>query len=192
MEYKSEIFVEQFSIVKRFAYHYVYYRELSQAYKESRLASSFWTHSIDAHLLEAVIQWCMVFGADGRNPLHWKHLSQENSEELQESFRRDLPEHTGITYFKFEQYWAEIKDFRDKYAAHREPQYSEPVPDFSLALRVAYFYDAWIRKIISPDIFEEPALEESVAKLERALPSLLATFMTVTAQYNGVGWDRDR
>src|SRR3990172_2987980 len=134
MDYKPDIFVGQFPIVKRFVYHFVYYQELSRAYKESRLASSFWTHTIDAHLLQAAIQWCMVFGAGGSNPTHWKHLSKENVEELQYSFREDLPTHVGITYPGFQQYWKEMRDFRDTYAAHRDLRYQKAVPHFSIAL----------------------------------------------------------
>jgi hypothetical protein len=191
MKYKPDIFVEQFPIVKRFVYHLVYYKELWRAYSESQLASSFWTHTVDAHLLQAAIQWCMVFGTDGCNPTHWKHLSDEAPTDLKNRFRADLPGHVGITYPDFEQYWREMKDFRDNYAAHRELKYQKAVPKFGIALKVAYFYDHWIREVISPDVFEEPPLEESVTKLKKALPPFLATLMTVTSQYDGVGWDRD-
>lgn len=192
MKYNADMFVEQFPIVKRFVYHLVYHQEISRAYSESRLRSSFWTHTSDAHLLQAAIQWCMVFGADGCNPTHWKKLSEGNPGELQDSFRDELPRHVGISYLEFQRYWDKVNYFRNNYAAHRELKYRDPVPTFSLALRVAFFYDHWIRKVISPDMFKEPSLEESVAKLQRALPPLLATLMTATAQYDGIGWDRDK
>lgn len=51
-------------------------------------------------------------------------------------------------------------DFRNEYVAHRELNYKKPVPYFDPALEVAYVYDGWIRDIISPDVFEEPPLNE--------------------------------
>ena len=49
------------------------------------------------------------------------------------------------------------------YAAHRELNYSKPVPFFETAEEVAYYYDTWIRDIIEPDIFEELPIQESVS-----------------------------
>ena len=86
MGYNPDVFIEQFPLVKRFLYHLLYYRTLHEAYIRNQLQSEFWTHTIDAHLLQALINWCMVFGSDGCNPTHWKKLSLTQSHELQEGF----------------------------------------------------------------------------------------------------------
>jgi len=184
MEYNADIFECQFRLVKRFVYHYIYYRELFDASLE--VQSEFWTHTVDAHLLQAAMCWCMVFGSDGCNPTHWKNLSTSESEELCRSFRQGLLAYAGITLQQWENYWQEMTYFRNNYAAHRALNYDRPVPNFSLSLKVAYFYDKWIRKVISPDIFEEPPLEESARALGNAIRPLINRFMEYTKQYNTI------
>ncbi len=138
--------MSQFPVVKRFVYHLVYYRTLSKAYSDSHLQNEFWTLTIDAHLLQAVIHWCMVFGSDGCNPTHWKKLSLNQSETLRQNFCDGLFGQTDLTQQTWESYWREIVDFRNNYAAHRALGFSSPVPHFDMALEVACYYDNWIRK----------------------------------------------
>jgi len=101
MEYDVDIFCEQFPIVKTFLYHLTCYRELHRAYQDLELKSEFWTHTIDAHLLQACILWCMVFGSHGCNPTHWKKLCKQDRENLENSFRKGLFEHTELTQEKW-------------------------------------------------------------------------------------------
>jgi hypothetical protein len=49
--------------------------------------------------------------------------------------------------------------FRDKFVAHRELDFFEPVPNFDTALAVAYYYDKWVREIIAPATLAEPPLK---------------------------------
>lgn len=51
-----------------------------------------------------------------------------------------------------------LVDFRNKYAVHRELDFSRPVPTFEMALTVAYYYDTWVRGI-SPLSIDEPPFE---------------------------------
>ncbi|MBM4274706.1 MAG: hypothetical protein FJ134_09655 [Deltaproteobacteria bacterium] len=166
MQYNDKVFMSQFPIVKRFIYHLVYYREIYKVYNKHKLQCEFWTHTIDAHLLQAAILWCMVFGSDGCNPTHWKNLSKSNYDELKTSFRNGLPANTGLTLHEYHQYWEKMIEFRNKYAAHRELNFNKPIPNFDVALKIAYYYDNWIRGVISPDIFDEPPLQESASKLK--------------------------
>ena len=184
--YNPDVFMEQFPLVKRFLYHLLYYRALHEAYTRNQLQSEFWTHTIDAHLLQALINWCMVFGSDGCNPTHWKKLSLTQSHELQEGFRKGLIEHTGIKWAEWEEYWKKMTAFRDKYAAHRELDFSAPVPNFDLALKVAHYFDDWIRRIISPDSFEEPSLRKSEERISKTFASLADKLLKITkgSQHN--------
>jgi len=184
MNYRLDIFVQQFAIVKRFVYHLVYYRELLAVYRRLQLKSEFWTHTIDAHLLQAVIYWCMVFGSHGCNPTHWKHLSEEESKELQDSFRKGLSKQTGLTTEKWQQYWNDMTDFRNRYAAHRVLGFDKPVPDFTIALKIAFYYDHWIREVISPDFFGEPMLKESAEALRKSVAPLVEQLLEHTKKYN--------
>ncbi len=165
--------MSQFPGVKRFVYHIVYYRTLSKAYSDSQLQNEFWTLTIDAHLLQAVIYWCMVFGSDGCNPTHWKKLSPDQSEALRQNFCDGLFGHTGLNQHRWESYWSEIVDFRNNYAAHRALGFSSPVPHFDMALKVGYYYDNWVRDVILPDIFDEPPLEAFALTLAQSVEPLV-------------------
>jgi hypothetical protein len=183
MQYKPEIFCEQFPLVKYFVCHLVYYRELNDKYRDLKLKSSFWTFTIDAHLTRAVIYWCMVFGSEGCNPTHWKHLFGGNVDRLRESFRQSLFRQTNLTPSTWDTYWKEMVNFRNEYVAHRELGYNKPIPYLDRALEVAYIYDEWIRDIISPDVFEEPPLKESVTELQQSIRPLVAELLTKTKEY---------
>lgn len=182
MDYNPDVFREQFPLIKRFVYHLIYYRALHAAYAESQIQSEFWTHTIDVHLLQALINWCMVFGSHGCNPTHWKKLSRTQSEELEASFRSGLTKSADIDETKWNKYWKEMTAFRDKYAAHRELVYNSPVPNFDLALKVANYYDEWIRQIIYPDAFDEPLLKETAEKVKSAIAPLIARLLNVTKE----------
>ena len=183
IHYNPDVFMEQFPLVKRFLYHLLYYRALHEAYSRNQLQSEFWTHTIDAHLLQALINWCMVFGSDGCNPTHWKKLSLTQSNDLQESFRTGLIKYAGISWAEWEDYWEKMTAFRGKYAAHRELDFNSPVPEFDIALKVAHYFDDWIRQVISPDSFEEPPLRESEMRISQTLAPLVDKLIAVTKEF---------
>lgn len=159
MNFEHKVFMQQFPIVKMFIYHLTYHRVLLKGYQEHQLQNEFWTLTIDAHLLRAVINWCMVFGSDKSEPTHWKQLSIINSKALYKSFRDGLFEATNLNRHTWPNYWKSMVDFRNKYAAHRELEFKDPVPKFEMALTVAYYYDTWVRGIISPKSLDEPPFE---------------------------------
>lgn len=180
MEYNADVFCEQFPIVKQFLYHLTCYRELHRVYQEISLKSEFWTHTIDAHILQAAILWCMVFGSDGCNPTHWKELCKQDAEALKDRFRQGLFKETGLTQETWDTYWEKMNRFRGGYAAHRELNYSHLLPDFTIAQEVSYFYDKWIREIIEPDVFDEPSLKESVLLMQQQIMHLAMHYLAET------------
>ena len=182
MKYKSEVLQNQFPIVKWFVYHLIYYRILSTGYRERQLQNEFWTLTIDAHLLRATIDWCMVFGSDKTNPTHWKRLSIVDSEPLNESFREGLFTATGLDRDAWQQYWETMTEFRNRYAAHREPEFASPVPNFDTALVVAYYYDEGVRRVISPDTFAEPTLKSFAISLQKSVTPLVEKLLEVTGR----------
>jgi hypothetical protein len=141
-------------------------RVISTAYKERQMKNEFWTLTSDAHLLRATIDWCMVFGVNS-NSTHWKRLSSTNSLTRDQLFRYGLLMTLGISGDQWQKYWTYMKDFRDKYASHRELEFANPVPNFDIALKVAFYYDQWVRKLILPDTIEEPALESFASSLDK-------------------------
>jgi hypothetical protein len=159
INFEHRVFGHQFPIVKSFVYHLIYYRVLWRGYQEHQLQNEFWKLTIDAHLLCALTNWCMVFGSDKTEPTHWKQLSIIDSKALSNSFREGLFEATGLKQSAWREYWKSVLDFRNKYAVHREPGFRRPVPNFDTALTVAYYYDTWVRRVIFPDSLDEPPLE---------------------------------
>jgi hypothetical protein len=83
----------------------------------------------------------------------------------------------GITPAEWNEYWEEVVSFRNKYVAHHELGYSEPVPKLDRALEVAFYYDDWIRKLIFPDIFGEPPLRQVVEQLRHNVEEDLGAAM---------------
>ncbi len=124
MNFEHKVFANQFPIVQTFVYHLIYYRVLLKGYEERQLQDEFWTQTIDAHLLRAVINWCMVFGSDKSEPTHWKQLSITDSKALYKSFREGLFVATDLNQHTWQQYWKSVVDFRNKYAVHRELEFS--------------------------------------------------------------------
>ncbi len=166
MDFEHKVFRNQFPIVKFFVYHLIYHRVLLRGYQEHQLQNEFWKLTIDAHLLRAVTNWCMVFGSDKSEPTHWKQLSISDPKALYKSIREGLFEATDLKQHIWRQYWKSVVDFRNKFAVHRELEFSSPVPKLDMALTVAYYYDTWVRGIISPALLDEPPLE-SFAKTLR-------------------------
>ena len=185
MNFEHKVFANQFPIVKRFVYHLTYHRVLSSGYRERQLQSEFWTLTIDAHLLSAVTDWCMVFGSDRSGPTHWKQLSIADSKELYKSFREGLFESSNLNSHTWRQYWQRVVDFRNKYAVHRELEFKEPVPVFDTALAVAYFYDTWVREIIAPASFDEPPLKLFGKHLSDLMIRVVEKLLTNGGEENG-------
>jgi len=179
LHYDADVFRVQFPVARRFIYHLTFYRILRAAYAEQKLESEFWAPTTDAHLLQAAILWCIVFGSDGSSSLHWKHLNPQDAQSLQADFRQKLVRRLSINWGQWEIYWKDMVDFRNRYAAHRDG-YDKPVPNFDMALEVAYFYDEWVRQVISPDLLEEPPLKMTAARLQNDCTPLIAQLLQTT------------
>jgi hypothetical protein len=130
----------------------------------------------------SIVDWCMVFGSDGCNPTHWKRLSKQQSKELTESFRKGLFQELDLDKAAWDKYWHSFKDSRDNFVAHRELNFSRPVPNFDTALDVAYYYDKWVRKIIAPDTLDEPPLEQAAMSQMQSATPLIDKLLRVTKE----------
>jgi hypothetical protein len=177
VNYRLEVFVEQLPLVDLFVKHLIHHRSLKPWLARTKVKSSFWSDTSNAHLLQAVIYWCKVFGSDGANPTHWKKLSPGDCEEIQKSFRAGLYSSLRVTPAEWLSYWEEVLSFRNKYVAHHELEHSQPVPILDRALELAFYYDDWIRKAIAPDILYEKPLRELVEQLRHDVEEELSAAM---------------
>ena len=106
MEYNVKVFSEQFALTRHFVYHLTYYWELKRISNLRADHAVFWTFTTDAHLLQATIYWCMVFGASKSNPTHWKHLavSDDDTLTLEKTFKRAVLKRTGFTTSEWDRF----------------------------------------------------------------------------------------
>ena len=124
----------------------------------------------------------MVFGSDGSEPTHWKELSVTELEKFQKKFREGLFKATG-RQDTWKQYQKSMTDCRNKYAVHREVLFTDPVQNFEMALAVVYYYDNWVRGIISPDTLAEPTLESFALSLQKTVVPLVEKLLKVTKEH---------
>jgi len=180
MKYDTDIFSNQYSIAASFVQHLAYYRVGKLVYDRLALKSPFWCATLDAHLKVAATQWCKVFGADGCNATHWKKTATLDVEEAKTSFRLRL-QSDGLKWPDWEKYHRSMLAFRNKYVAHTEIGFSDPVPNFDTALKVVYTYDEWVRDLIKPHLFLEFCLSQHFEDWKRAAEPLIEAAILATA-----------
>lgn len=187
MEIDEELWAtHQYQVLVSFAHHLAYYRELKRCYDELGVKSEFWTRTIDTHLLQAIVDWCMIFGADS-NEVHWKNVATD--EETQHSFRSYLLGVTGLTKIQWHACWSDMTTFRNNFVAHRTVKKTyPPVPVMDTTLLVATAYDDWLRNSVAA-AFEEPSLRARYERLIRVsgewFPKLVSFGPTIEDEYEG-------
>jgi hypothetical protein len=152
----------QYEILVRFIHHLGYFRILGHAYTDLQIKSEFWKYTIDAHILRAIIDWCMVFGTDS-NELHWKKVALNDC--TQSAFRNYLLTEMSLTLEQWSECRSNMMEFRNRYAAHSNIPYP-PTPTMDLALGVVTTYDDWFRNSID-ETFDEPSLQQRYERLMR-------------------------
>lgn len=152
----------QYEILVSCVHHFAYYRTLSKVYTDLQVESEFWKWTIDAHILRANINWCMIFGTDN-SELHWKKAIADKCS--QSTFRNHLLNILGFTHDQWEAFRSNMMEFRNKYAAHRNLPYP-PTPIMDTALRVVTTYDEWFRDRLDAT-FDEPSLQKRYDRLMR-------------------------
>jgi hypothetical protein len=157
MPYNRDVFATLMPQIDAFVKHLICHRA-TRRHCDPLPLHIYWSLTSDAHLLQAIVCWCKVFGATGTNETHWQNLTQVDVANLQESFRDELHSRLGLEIADWARYHTEITNFRNKYVAHTEINYSQPVPDLNLALKIAFVFDEWVRSVIAPDTLDEQPL----------------------------------
>ena len=145
MRYNDDIFRIQYPVVGDFVRHLAYFRAAKPIHDRLGLKAPFWTETVNTYLLIATVQWFKVFGAHGSNPTHWRNTPSKDNEAAINSFREKIRTALGCSPKEWADYHRRMCAFRDKYVVHRD-DFNDPVPDFDIALNVAYAYDEWIRE----------------------------------------------
>ncbi len=101
-------------------------------------ALNFW-RLIYGNLMDlSVIGWCKTFGLDSEHG-HWKNVVIEP-----DSFRSELLNHLKLDGSQWNEYWLEMKYYRDNFVAHAgrakiEVSYDQ-FPCLDIALESTFFY----------------------------------------------------
>jgi hypothetical protein len=107
---------------------------------EPRPRLNFW-RVIYGNLLDTtVMEWCKLFGSDdeGRQHVHWKNLFKDQKDD----FRAGLLRHVRASRRQWDDYWKQMKTYRDKFAAHLDPDRREVThyPELELAIASSGYY----------------------------------------------------
>jgi hypothetical protein len=118
-------------------------RELTKVCAEPEL--NFWRVMYGNLTDTAALEWCKLFGSDDseKQPVHWKSIAQD-----QDRFREGMLRSIGISRKSWNEYWVEMKTYRDHAVAHFDPRQSVTIaryPPFDLALKSSYFYYTYLR-----------------------------------------------
>lgn len=123
--------------------------------------------TINAHYLQAINCWCMVFGVAGSNPTHWKNVLHDhedfNTITLNAGFKEDT----------WTEYWKEVIAFRNRFSVHRELTFDDPVPSLAKAFDIALLYDEWVREYIRPDVIDDLLLRDIVEQYQKEVNELI-------------------
>ena len=153
MEYNIYCFCEVFPLLKNFLYHLASHRQINAALHELPGEREFWVYTCDAHIENAVLAWCMVFGTDS-NETHWKKIFN-GYDDARNSFLKYLHDKSNISIDDFQKCWDQMTAFRNDYVAHKAG-YAKPVPHFDMACTIVFCFDVWIREQIKPDFIDFP------------------------------------
>ncbi len=110
------------------------------------------------------MEWCKLFGSDDSEtqPVHWKSIATDH-----DAFRKDLLSALAISQAEWNDYWTEMKTYRDRAVAHFDPRQVSIAryPDFDLALKSTYFYYKYLRAELA--LLGEGLLPEDLEEYSR-------------------------
>lgn len=76
-------------------------------------------------------------------------------EQIKQDFKARIYESTGLDEKKYKQYQDSIRVLRDKYFAHRDPNWQNHIPlcipEFDNALTIAKQYKEWLRWLLEKE-----------------------------------------
>jgi len=151
---KKNVVEQQFDVLYSFTRSLAYYRAIHQDLSRLEKKYDFFCHTMNAHILKAITDWCMVFGSDS-NEVQWKKSSLSHEEEFQIEIRNLIYESTGFSHQEWSAYREEMVNFRNVYVAHRNPEFKKPVPHMEKAFDISVAFFDWLKEQLWPS-FNEP------------------------------------
>lgn len=180
MRYQKEIFVEQYPLVDSFTKHLVCYRVIRSNLENLRQGTSFWSDTSTAHLLQASISWCMLFGSDGQNGTHWKKLDlgmAMSKRTFGNAYSRLSPSLRSSGSPTGKRWWI----FETTTAPTGRCVSNALCQCLTSLWRSLFFYDSWVRDVIQPDVLDEPPLKQLVDDFQKKVEEEVRCAMTATS-----------
>ena len=172
-EVNGIVFMEQLSQVRCFVRYLTYHRCMSRLTKKPELL----TEASNAFLKIACIAWCNVFGSR-KSCLHWSKTIRNMAKEVEQDFKNRIYRSTDLDKKKYQEYQRSIKEMRDKYVAHIDPNWQGPIQYFDNARAVAKEYERWVMDLPLEQGFSCPvlSLDKIIETAEEKVASLAALF----------------
>lgn len=76
----------------------------------------------------------------------------------------------------YDRYWKEITEWRNKYSAHRVPDFRSETPDLKMARTVIFIYENWLHK--SMEVSFDFSLEDYEKKYCKEVEETIKGFKT--------------
>lgn len=152
-------------LMKNYCFHIQSYRVIKKCFAKLAGDKEFWAYTCDAHLLNATLCWCKIFGSNSEHT-HWKKIFIESERTFTKKIFCEYLKKKGIDAKEWETVHKVILKFRNEYVAHTS-NYDDIVPYFNKASRVLHIFDEWLRKTLRYDKFEFEmfsAMEKEYAK----------------------------
>jgi hypothetical protein len=122
-------------------------------------ALNFWRLIHGSFMDLPVLDWCKIFGSNAE-PTHWKGVVDDPNQ-----FRLDLLADLKISKEDWEQYWNQMKSYRDELVAHFEAGTEVAnFPDLNIAMKSSCFYYNHLYVIINEGKIEHTKFMEDYAE----------------------------
>ncbi|MBF0645039.1 hypothetical protein [Desulfuromonas acetoxidans] len=161
----KEVVEQQIDVLYAFTRSLAYYRSIHQDLEKLEENYDFFCHTMNAHILKAITLWCMVFGPD-KNEIQWKKTCLTGKDKFEKEIRNLICESTNFRSEEWAEYHEEMRLFRNKYVAHRDPKFRAPVPHLENAFKIATAFFEWIKKQLWPSYGEPEPLNVLYPKFE--------------------------
>lgn len=154
--YNEDVIGEILHILKDFLYHIESHRCINNKLDDLQGEREFWIYTSNAHIMNAAISWCKVFGTYS-NKTHWNNIFDKKIIKYAKAKFFALLEQKNISKKQYEENREKIRSFRDKYVAHNE-DYEAPIPNFDYACKTVFCLDELLRE--GPYLFHSKVFSE--------------------------------
>lgn len=133
MDYQKKLIIAEKTCME-FAKNVAIFTVTRQKLGTGKCINSFWWEISHNALELAILNWCHLFG-QRKDHLHWSNVLKST-----DSFKEELIAYLEVSENKWEEYWGQLKKYRDKDVAHVEITKYSMIPPLEIALHSAAFY----------------------------------------------------